>query len=347
MRTQADDGEAGVADMQTVDLARISGLSLAEVLKMVAIPLFVIDRNHRVICWNRAIECLTGMSGKDVLGTDQHWRALYASKRPTMADLVVDAMHEEVIDSFYDGNYGKSTVLDAAYETECFFPALGDKGKWLLCTAAPLLDASGSIVGAVETLLDTTERKRVEENLRESEQRYREMSITDSLTKLFNSRHFFNQLKLEAERAERYGHPLSLMLLDIDNFKEYNDLYGHLEGDRALVVLADVIRKTLRVTDTAFRYGGEEFTVILPETDAAESLEVAERLRKGFAASWLSPLSKLKCCVTISIGVSRYLPGETVPSFLDRVDGAMYRAKQRGKNQVCQGNGTEQNGQVA
>jgi len=264
-----------------------------------------------------------------------------------MADLVVDAMQEEVIDSFYEGNYGKSPVLDSAYETESFFPALGEEGKWLFCTAAPLLDTSGCIVGAVETLLDTTERKRVEDNLRESEKRYREMSITDSLTKLFNSRHFFNQLKLEAERAERYGHPLSLMLLDIDNFKEYNDLYGHLEGDSALVVLADVIRKILRITDTAFRYGGEEFTVILPETDAAESLEVAERLRKGFASSWLSPLSKLKCCVTISIGVSRYLPGETVPSFLNRVDGAMYRAKQRGKNQVCHGNGTEQTGQVA
>jgi two-component system cell cycle response regulator len=160
------------------------------------------------------------------------------------------------------------------------------------------------------------------------------LSITDSLTKLYNSRHFFRQLRQEVERANRYGQPLSLVLLDIDNFKGYNDTYGHLEGDRVLSVLSDVIRTNVRGTDTAFRYGGEEFTVILPQTERDSALAVAERLRESFANTVLTPKPGVVVSMTVSIGVSQYISAEQDSVFIKRADAGMYAAKQRGKNQV-------------
>lgn len=318
----------------------------SQVLHLISVPTFVIDSNHEVICWNLAIENLTGLSAINVVGTNKHWQAFYPLQRPTMADFVVDNMHEDVIASFYEDKYRKSSLVESAYEAEDFFPGLGENGKWLFFTATPIPDKDGNIVGAVETLLDITERKTAEDKLRESEKRYKELSITDSLTQLYNSRYFFQQLKQETERANRYSHPLSLILLDIDDFKRYNDSYGHLKGDKALMVLSDAIRKNLRRTDTAFRYGGEEFTIILPDTEIDEGMEVAERLRKSFENLVLSPSAKLKVCLTASIGVSQYCSEEQITSFLNRVDAAMYKAKHRGKNQVICGYGEPESEQM-
>ncbi len=179
-----------------------------------------------------------------------------------------------------------------------------------------------------------TKRKLAEKELRESEKRYMELSITDSLTNLFNSRHFYDRLQNEVERANRYSHPLSLLLLDIDNFKKYNDTYGHLEGNTVLTVLSDVIRNNLRHIDTAYRYGGEEFTVLLPETECESALLVAERIRQNFERVEFSPLPESRVHMTVSIGVGQYVAGESVTSFIKRVDACMYTAKRLGKNQI-------------
>lgn len=315
--------------------ASLSGISLTEVLRRITVPTFVIDREHMVIHWNSAIEKLTGIAASDVVGTKEHWRAFHLSKTATIADLVVGNMNEGMIGTFFEGTFRKSALDESAYETEDYFPSIGGQGRWLICTAAPIKDANSNIIGAVVSVQDVTERRRVEDSLRESGQRYKEMSITDSLTKLYNSRYFFHKMKMEIERSERYKHPLSVMLLDIDDFKKYNDAHGHLNGDNALVVVADMIRNSLRSTDTGFRFGGEEFTVILPETDIGEALDVAERLRKNIANAWLSPVSKLKTCVTASIGVTRHAPGELPSSVIGRTDRAMYSAKEKGKNRVC------------
>jgi len=177
-------------------------------------------------------------------------------------------------------------------------------------------------------------RKQAEKALRESEGRYKEQSITDDLTRLYNSRYFYNQLKREVDRAARYGHQLSLLLLDIDDFKHYNDTYGHLEGDKVLAKLGEKIRESLRQSDTAYRYGGEEFTVILPETNGNAAICVAERMRKGFEAKMFTPKSNEKAHKTISIGVSQYNPEEDIASFVKRADNAMYTAKREGKNRI-------------
>jgi diguanylate cyclase (GGDEF)-like protein len=173
----------------------------------------------------------------------------------------------------------------------------------------------------------TIEREQMIEKLQE-------LAITDGLTKLYNSRSFYSQLELEVDRFNRYKHPLSLLLLDLDHFKQYNDNFGHLEGDKVLVRFAQIIGSCLRTMDTAYRYGGEEFTVILPETSLVEAETVAERIRTHLEEEIFTPISGKKLKVTISIGVTEYYPKEELSSFIQRADKAMYISKQNGRNRV-------------
>lgn len=305
---------------------------LAQVVDGNSVATFVIDHEHHVTHWNRACEVATGVAARDMIGTREQWRAFYKSERPVMADLILNGALESDVDLFYHGKFRPSALIRGAYEAEDFFPHFGENGKWLFFTAAILRDATGRFIGAMETLQDITEQKRAENALRESETRYREMSITDGLTRLYNSRHFYERLADEGERSTRYKRPLSLLLLDVDNFKQLNDRHGHLEGDRALQTLAKVIKSCLRSADTAYRYGGEEFTILLPETGIEAALIIAERLRETFARTTLRLESGITVHCTVSIGLTAYVPPETVQSFVRRVDDGVYQAKHQGKN---------------
>ena len=177
------------------------------------------------------------------------------------------------------------------------------------------------------------ERELTQERVRMMEKLQR-LAITDGLTKLHNSRSFYSQLEVEVDRFNRYKHPLSLLLLDIDHFKEYNDNYGHLEGDKVLVRISQLIKACLRKLDTAYRYGGEEFTVILPETSGEEAVLVAERIRKTIQTEKFKPESAKELGITISIGVAQYAAEEQLSTFIQRADKAMYHSKQEGRNRV-------------
>jgi len=175
------------------------------------------------------------------------------------------------------------------------------------------------------TCRDITDRKQQEE-------RIQELIITDNLTGLFNRRHLYHMLNLEIQRAQRQGSPLSLIMIDIDSFKQYNDTYGHIEGDHELVRLAEVIHKFKRRYDSGFRYGGEEFVVICPGIDGRQAMIVSERLRseteKGSFNNGKNGFKK----VTISLGVTSLIAGDSVESFIQRADAAMYTSKRLGKN---------------
>ena len=173
----------------------------------------------------------------------------------------------------------------------------------------------------------TKERVRMMEKLQK-------LAVTDGLTKLYNSRSFYSQLETEVDRFNRYKHPLALLLLDLDHFKEYNDNYGHLEGDKVLVRFSQIIKSCLRTNDTAYRYGGEEFTVILPETGAEEAGTVAQRIRAALETERFVPLDGKPVKITISIGVTEYQAKEELSTFIQRADQAMYRSKQKGRNLV-------------
>jgi diguanylate cyclase (GGDEF)-like protein len=166
-------------------------------------------------------------------------------------------------------------------------------------------------------------------------EKLKRLSITDGLTQLYNSRYFYNQLTAEIDRTSRYQRPLSLLLLDIDRFKRYNDSYGHLEGDKVLVRLGQVIKSCLRKMDSAYRYGGEEFTVILPETEGEEAATVAERIRASVSKEQFIPLKKNgPISISISVGVTEYSPGEEITALVQRADKAMYLSKQNGRDRV-------------
>jgi diguanylate cyclase (GGDEF)-like protein len=156
------------------------------------------------------------------------------------------------------------------------------------------------------------------------------LSITDDLTKLYNSRYFYQQLQNEIKRFYRYHRPLALLLIDIDHFKFYNDTYGHLEGDKILLKVGGLISSCLRSMDTAYRYGGEEFTVILPETSCDAALIVAERVLRTVQSAFFD--ANLGTQLTVSIGVSEYADSESMNDFIKRTDKAMYIAKGRGRN---------------
>jgi diguanylate cyclase (GGDEF)-like protein len=177
------------------------------------------------------------------------------------------------------------------------------------------------------------ERDLTKERIRMME-KLQKLAVTDGLTKLYNSRSFYSQLETEVDRFNRYKHPLSLLLLDLDHFKDYNDTYGHLEGDKILVHFSRIIKSCLRANDTAYRYGGEEFTVILPETGGDEAGTVAQRIRAALEAERFSPVNGKKVKITISIGVTEYQPKEELSTFIQRADRAMYRSKQKGRNMV-------------
>lgn len=307
---------------------------LQQIVNGSSVATFVIDENHIVTHWNRACEMVTGTPATEVLGTRDQWRAFYPECRPVLADLVLDGAIEGEIERFYRDKFRKSELIDGAYEAEDFFPAMGDGGRWLYFTAAPLHDSAGRVIGAMETLQDFTERRLAEAALKESEERYRLLSITDSRTDLFNSRHLYERLDAEIARSTRYDHSLTLMMIDVDDFKRFNDSHGHLAGDGVLRVLADVIRTCLRSSDSAYRFGGEEFVVLLPETELEEACVVAERIRTGFAGLDHLPRPGAPVKSSVSVGVTRFCAGEKSSDCIRRADQAMYAAKQKGKNCV-------------
>ena len=169
-------------------------------------------------------------------------------------------------------------------------------------------------------------------------QQTKELTNRDELTKLYNRRYFFERMEREVERAKRYNRKLSLLMIDIDHFKNYNDTYGHLHGDEVLRQIAVTLEKNLRKVDIVARYGGEEFLVLLPETDKRNGVRVAEKLRKSVEKhdfhSKVPNLGPGK--ISITLGVSSF-PMDTDDSFelLDMADKAMYFGKAQGRNRVC------------
>lgn len=148
---------------------------LSQIVNGSSVPNFVIDREHTLTHWNKACENLTGVFASEVVGTKRQWMAFYPEERPVMADLIVDSVPEDEVARYYGGKYGKSPLIEGAYEAEDFFPHFGERGKWLFFAAAPLRDHEGKVFGAIETLQDITERKRADEALKESESRYRDL----------------------------------------------------------------------------------------------------------------------------------------------------------------------------
>jgi diguanylate cyclase (GGDEF)-like protein len=202
---------------------------------------------------------------------------------------------------------------------------------------------SGSEVGYLtEVFNDMVARLRqgreqlavINETLRKKNKELHELSITDSLTGLYNRKHLMETLENEVARSKRHKHDFSVLVIDIDHFKEYNDTYGHLAGDEVLSRLATVFKESVRSCDYVARYGGEEFILVLPEIGPEDGVKAAERIRKKVAKeSFAGDGETIQ--VTVSVGVASYpKDGDDSQSIIRHADTALYKSKESGRNRV-------------
>lgn len=200
-------------------------------------------------------------------------------------------------------------------------------GCWLQVTQL-MLDDYLILMGTDITALKSTEHK-----LNRALQELQQLAATDPLTQVANRRSFFERAGEELIRAHRYQRPLSLVVLDIDYFKQINDLYGHQTGDDVLTWVAAFYQQRLRRSDFFARLGGEEFVILLPETDSRTALDLAERLRQELEQEIPQILPAGAPALTISAGISLLeIHGDTIQTLLSRADAALYQAKARGRN---------------
>ena len=269
---------------------------------------YVIDEQGYFVRWNRAAQELVGAPDERISRT-RVLDAICEEDRPLIAGLIQEALVK---------GYAEAEARVARVDH--------GEMRWRFLTARRV-DISGKSY-LVGTGLDVTERKKLEHELEHQ-------ARTDFLTGIPNRRHFLNLADLELARARRYERPFSMLMLDLDLFKSVNDRYGHRIGDLTLQKVVEVCSEILREVDVVGRLGGEEFGIILPETDAGQALQVADRVRQAVAAASVALPHGGSVGITTSIGVATYR--EADPDFdavLTRADRALYEAKRSGRDRV-------------
>lgn len=270
-------------------------------------PVIGVDPRGIINRFNTAAERLLGYRRDEVIGR-LHIESLYAP-----------ASEARRIGKLLKSGNGQIEGLETAL--------MSREGRRIaIRLSATLLHAGDEIIGSIGFFHDLTERKALEEALKHA-------SITDMLTGLHNQRHFYPRLEEEIIRARRYRRPLSLICSDLDHFKSVNDRLGHQAGDLILREIGVMVARTVRGSDAAFRYGGDEFMVLLPESHAGEALHLAERLRAGCKSCWPPAWESLYpdlARVTMSIGIAELSGEEDAEHFVHRADLAMYEAKRAG-----------------
>ncbi|WBS01423.1 diguanylate cyclase [Pseudoduganella sp. SL102] len=225
-----------------------------------------------------------------------------------------------------------------------------ERYRWQIVSGLTLIVLQGVLISALVVALRerrrtlaalNDERDHLEERvqrrtleLRTANSMLEQLATTDPLTGIANRRKMTEQIEAELERGRRFGHPVSVLMVDIDFFKRINDTFGHDTGDRAIVAVATLLDAALRTIDTAARFGGEEFVVLMPETEEAVAAVAAERLRAAVAALRIDADDGGEVTLTISIGVASAVTGDTPSTLLMRADQALYRAKQEGRDRV-------------
>ncbi|MDD1620980.1 MAG: sensor domain-containing diguanylate cyclase [Methylococcaceae bacterium] len=196
----------------------------------------------------------------------------------------------------------------------------------------------GEVEALIGFMFDISERKKTEEKLLRLQKELEELSFQDGLTGIANRRMFDSIINIEWDNARRNHQPLSLILLDIDYFKQYNDHYGHIEGDDCLKRVAEILDSAAtRARDFVGRYGGEEFVLVLPETDAHSAEKVADRCRRLILEQQIPhEKSQIDQVLTVSLGVGTIIPSHTDEprEFVEKVDKLLYKAKQKGRNRA-------------
>jgi diguanylate cyclase (GGDEF)-like protein len=297
-----------------------------QLMETLAIPIFVLDTTSRVMLWNRACERLTGVPAREIIGTRDHWRSFFEQCRPTLADLLIDERAADV--NPIQPRIGLVDEPHLSAESWCDMPRMGRR-RYLAADASPIYDERGRLAAVVETLRDMTDEKLAQIALEQ-------LATRDGLTGLANRRCFDETLHAEWARALRQRQPLSLLMVDVDNFKAYNDVNGHLGGDECLKRIATAVASEMRANDLVARYGGEEFAVILPNQSLKGAATVAERIRTRVEQLQVPNRLAPARHVTVSIGAATALasPDNDASELVAIADAALYRAKHMGRNRI-------------
>ena len=259
----------------------------------------VLDAHNRLVDINPAAQQVIDPSGKSWIGVPVE-RAL--------------STWSEVVDAFHD-----------AKEAHVEVPLGNPPRNYLDLKISPLYDVHHNFIGRLVIWRDITP-------LKEAQAELQELAAKDVLTNSFNRRHFLNVLNKEIHRADRFDHPLTIILLDFDHLKHINDTFGHLAGDEALKIFADICRRNIREVDLLARFGGDEFVVLLPEADMDQARRIAERMSQELA-QFPFEVGAERILLTVSMGIAKLLgEHDGVETLMRRADQALYAAKESGRN---------------
>ncbi|MGA2508174.1 MAG: sensor domain-containing diguanylate cyclase [Chitinispirillaceae bacterium] len=271
--------------------------------------IFTLDTEGYILKFNRGAQMHFGYTQEEIVG------------KPLNQLFVNEADHQKIL----------ANVMLTGKTVNEEIPLKTSGGGIILVnlSMSEMKNDSNQIIGLVVTAKDITERKQLEMELLKKNELLSKLVITDGLTDLYNSRHFYEQIKRELSRLRRNpGRKLTIVMLDIDYFKQLNDAEGHQMGDHTLRSLANVIRVCIRKDiDTAYRYGGDEFILLLPDTDKHQARVVTDRIQKQYGAFRFGGTS-------LSMGIAEALPGEDDTSIMHRADEALYTSKREGRARI-------------
>lgn len=297
------------------------------ILNNTAMWLNMLDKDANVTMWNKAAEKISGYSEEEVLGRADIWELLYPDEQYRMS------IYNRALEII---NQGKEIV-----DFETTILCKDGKNRTLSWNTHNIKDTSGEVLGSIAIARDVTEihanekkLKLLTSELEESNKKLLKLSYVDHLTHIPNRRAYEEKITHEIQAAKRSGNQLSLLMIDIDNFKEYNDIYGHENGDTVLFKVANKIMNTLpRRTDFIARYGGEEMVAILPYTSKENAIFVAEKILQGILDLNIEHShSSFDGMLTVSIGLASIDTG--VDDILAHADQALYKAKDNGRNRL-------------
>jgi len=304
---------------QAEESLRRSENRLKDIIDFLPDTTFAVNLEGRVTTWNRAAEDYTGVKAEEILGKGEQEYSLpfYGLRRPMLVDVVLKPA-EEVARLYSNVRKEGRVVVGEGYIHGAKY---GE--AYVLTRAVPLVDSNDNVIGAIESIRDITVLKHREENLRE-------LSEKDPLTMIYNRRKLFDMLEIEVEKSARYHRPLSLLLLDLDYFKQVNDKYGHNIGDLVLKTTARIVEDVIRKVDTFARYGGEEFIIICPETGIDGAMSIAEKIRTSVEQHCYPMVGN----ITLSTGVAELSDTDSATTLIKKADDALYTAKKMGRNRV-------------
>ncbi len=298
------------------------------IVDRVNVGIIVVNKEMEVLLWNHFMAVNSGKEAHDVLGND-----LFES----FPDLPEKWLKKKINSVFILKNFAFTGWEQRPYLFQFRHnrPVTGSTDFMMQnCTFLPIMGDDNQVQAVCITVFDVTDISIYQNQLKHAMTKLEDMSIRDGLTEIYNRRYIESQLAAEYDRCNRYGGTLSVILFDLDHFKNVNDTYGHLAGDEVLRSVSKKLVEVLRTSDIPGRYGGEEFTVILPNTAIDGALNTAERIR--------SNIEKLEVVydgqhipVTVSIGVTQIRDNTpTHEAMLQEADLALYQCKEGGRNQA-------------